>query len=297
MIDDNDSKRRDAIGNFMSDWSIEIVPVPGSSYAELCQQLRPNTSVYVTSIPGQGTESLLGASETLRKAGLIPIPHIAARAFQNDRQLDALLSSLKDAGVERLLVLGGDIKMVAGPFASSRQLLESRMIDSSRFKAVGFATYPERHPHIDRRTLDSELRAKLHIASELGLGSWLVSQLCFDTAATIRHVETLRLANIRVPIHIGFTGPTSWRGMLKFAAICGVSASTRSLGSNAIKVGRLMSGFNPADPISNLAAFSADNVSAKNLKPHFFTFGGAAKTAAWINAFSNEFHRVSATAP
>jgi methylenetetrahydrofolate reductase (NADPH) len=281
------------IDSFMSDWSIEIIPTSSFSCREFSEDMRSGCSIYVTWIPGQDIGMLLEASKNLRACGFEPIPHIAARAVRDIGHLNTLLTRLElEAGVQKLLVLGGDTETVSGPFKSSRELLESGILGQHGFKEIGFATYPEPHSRIPQATLDSELLAKLRIASQLGLKSWLVSQLCFDASAIMRHIEKLRAADIHASIQIGFAGPTTWKGMLKFATICGVSASARSL-SQVSKVKRLLSGFEPSDQITRIASFSANSAFAGSIKPHFFTFGGARKTVAWLNAFVHQASRIS----
>src|SRR5262249_18285206 len=117
-----------------------------------------------------------------------------------------------------------------------------------------------------------------------GLESWLVSQLCFSSDTIIRHAENLRSLGIAAPFHAGIAGPTSWKSMTKFAMICGVSMSARALGSQPSRVGRLFTGFEPSDIIDSIAGRAEDRPELGLVQPHFFTFGGAAKTIKWIES-------------
>jgi methylenetetrahydrofolate reductase (NADPH) len=74
--------------------------------------------------------------------------------------------------------------------------------------------------------------------------------------------------------------------MAKFAGICGVSNSARSLSTQASRVGRLFVGFEPSEIVSRIAVVAAAQPDLGLVKPHFFTFGGAEKTVNWINSFS-----------
>jgi methylenetetrahydrofolate reductase (NADPH) len=76
--------------------------------------------------------------------------------------------------------------------------------------------------------------------------------------------------------------------MAKFAAICGVSNSARSLSTQVSRVGRLLAGFEPSEIVSRIAAIAAAQPDLGLVKPHFFTFGGAEKTVNWVNAFSGK---------
>ncbi len=282
-----------AISTFISNWSIEVVPTENFSCAQLSGEAPVGTSVYVTSIPGQGTGNLLRTSKTLKQAGFDPVPHITARSIRSVDHLRSLLSSLEELDIQKILLLGGDTPDVAGPFASSLEVLESGILEGYSLKQIGFATYPERHKYISSEVLERQLSSKIKVASELGFQSSLVTQLCFDATATVRHIERLRARGIQIPVHVGVAGPTSWTTMLKFAAICGVAASAYSLKSNASRVRQLASGFDSTDQIADFAVFSFSNSMAGKMAPHFFTFGGTKKTIAWINALLRENSKFS----
>lgn len=283
---------RNDVRLFLSDWSIEIVPTEGLAIDSSLRDAREGTPIYVTAIPGHDTRNVINASVRLRKANFKPIPHISARGLIDHKQLNDLLARLRgEADVDSALLLGGDIHDVVGDFASSLAMLETGLFARHGFKKVGFASYPESHPRISQAVLELELASKLRLSAEQGLESWLVSQLCFAPDIIVRHAEHLRANGISAPVHVGFAGPTSWKGMAKFAAICGVSNSARSLSTQLSRVGRLLTGFEPSEIISRVAATATAEPDLGLVKPHFFTFGGAEKTVKWINAFSARHHR------
>ncbi|WP_426440451.1 hypothetical protein [Bradyrhizobium genosp. P] len=278
---------RDDVSAFLSDWSIEIVPTEGLAIDTSLRGAREGTPIYVTAIPGHDTRNVIDASVRLRKANFEPIPHISARGLVDHKQLNDLLVRLRgEADVHSALLLGGDIHDVVGDFASSRAILETGLFTRHGFRKVGFATYAEPHPWISQALLERELMSKLRLSAEQGLESWLVSQLCFAADSIVRHAEYLRANGITAPLHVGFAGPTSWKSMAKFAAICGVSNSARSLSAQVSRVGRLLAGFEPSEMISRIAATATAQPDLGLVKPHFFTFGGAERTVKWINSFS-----------
>jgi methylenetetrahydrofolate reductase (NADPH) len=283
---------RSDVRSFLSDWSIEIVPTEGLAIDSSLRGARGGTPIYVTAIPGHDTRNVIDASVRLRKANFEPIPHISARGLIDHKQLNDLLVRLRgEADVDSALLLGGDIDDVVGDFASSRAMLETGLFTRHGFRKVGFATYPEPHPRISQAVLERELVSKLRLSAEQGLESWLVSQLCFAPNIIVRHAAHLRANGISAPVHVGFAGPTSWKGMAKFAAICGVSNSARSLSKQVSRVGRLLAGFEPSEIISCVAATATAQPDLGLVKPHFFTFGGAERTVKWINTFSARHHR------
>jgi methylenetetrahydrofolate reductase (NADH) len=279
----------DKIGSFLSDWSIEIVPTEGLAIDASVAGAAQGTRIYVTSIPGHNMRNVVDASVRLKKANFDPVPHISARGLIDHKQLNDLLVRLRsEADVDSALLLGGDIHDAVGDFASSRAMLETGLFARHGFRKVGFATYPEPHPRIPQLVLEGELVNKLGLSAEQGLESWLVSQLCFAPDIIVRHVKRLRANGISAPVHVGFAGPTSWKGMAKFAAICGVSNSARSLSTQASRVARLFVGFEPSEIVSRIAVVAAAQPDLGLVKPHFFTFGGAEKTVNWINSFSGK---------
>jgi methylenetetrahydrofolate reductase (NADPH) len=278
---------------FLSDWSIEIVPIEGVGLDPALRSVTEGTRVYVTSIPGRNLRCAVDASARLRKANFHPVPHISARALIDRNQLNELLAQLRsEADVDSALLLGGDIDDGAvGAFASSRAMLETGLFARHGFKRVGFATYPEPHPRVAQEVLESELVSKLRLATEQGIESWLVSQLCFSPDTIIRHAERLRARGALAPLHVGVAGPTSWKSMAKFALICGVSNSARSFSTQASRVGRLFACFEPTEILSRLALTASAKPNLGLIKPHFFTFGGAEKTVNWVNSFSSKTSR------
>jgi methylenetetrahydrofolate reductase (NADPH) len=270
---------------FGSPWSIELVPGQGALDSSI-HQLTKGTRVYVASIPGRAVATLVDACTQLRSADLEPVPHIAARGLKSEGEVDVLLGRLRDeADIRSVLLLGGDIPPVAaGLFPSSLALLRTGLLARHRIEQVGFATYPEQHPLIEAGVLQRELVAKLLLAEDQGLASWLVTQFCFDADVIIGHAERLRAAGLTSPLHVGMMGPTSWKGLAKYAKICGVAASARAVTRNRIGLVPLLLGFDPTQIIRPVAETAARRPELKLAQPHFFTFGGFGKTVEWLTA-------------
>jgi methylenetetrahydrofolate reductase (NADPH) len=120
------------------------------------------------------------------------------------------------------------------------------------------------------------------VAAEGGLRTWLVSQFSFNAATVIRHARHLRAMGIDAPLHVGVSGPASWVAMAKFALICGFANSARSLSQDAGRLGWRLSGFDPTEMLSHLAESAATTPMLGLASPHFFSFGGAERTAGLI---------------
>ena len=109
---------------FARRFSLEATRPDAAEIARLAAILPPGTEVYVTAVPTVGPAELIGIAATLRKAGLEPVAHIAARRLPSAEALAHIVTGLAgDAGVRRLLVIGGDIDN-AGPFSDALAVIQ-----------------------------------------------------------------------------------------------------------------------------------------------------------------------------
>ncbi len=107
---------------------------------------------------------IVAACVRLHRAGFVPVPHVAVRRLASFTQAsDFLHRAVSQAGVERVLLIGGDDSPV-GPFRASLDVLGTGVLERHGLGHVSFAGYPEGHPAIDQRTLDAALQAKVALA-------------------------------------------------------------------------------------------------------------------------------------
>jgi 5,10-methylenetetrahydrofolate reductase len=68
-------------------------------------------------LPNESADVVVVTAAILRGVGLAPAPHVVARNIGSRRELDKVLAGLTgEAGVESVLVLGGDCDRPAGEF-------------------------------------------------------------------------------------------------------------------------------------------------------------------------------------
>lgn len=79
-------------------------------------------------------------------------------------------------------------------------------------------------------------------------------------------------------------GPASIKQLVKFARVCEVGASARTLTTHTSAMANLLSAQASDDQMTYLARHGAGSPGSRFIKPHFFAFGGVSKTARWINA-------------
>jgi methylenetetrahydrofolate reductase (NADPH) len=240
--------------------------------------LPAGTRVYITALPGDSVDATLATALRVRQMGLVPVPHLGARYVADPRSFEMLLRSLvREAGVDQVLVIGGDIGRPRGPYASSLDLLRSGVFERSGIRQIGLAAYPEGHPSISRDVLEQALAAKLAQVRELGLEPFIVSQFCFSAASIAAWLSQMTRQLAGVPIHVGVAGPAKMATLVKFGLACGIGASLRALRKTSL---RQLADATPDTLVTSLAD-SGDKIAGL----HFFTFGGIACTADWMRRY------------
>jgi methylenetetrahydrofolate reductase (NADPH) len=255
-------------------FSLEATRPNAAEIASLAAILPPGTQVYLTAVPGVDPRAQIEAAAGLRKAGLEPVAHIAARRIASAEQLSELLSGLRgEADMKRLLVIGGDVD-TSGPFTDALAVIQRGGLREHGFEDIGISGYPEGHPKIPLRRIEAALDQKIATARVAGLRVAIVSQFSFSGDHIVAWLRQLRACGITVPVKVGMAGPASVAGLMRYAKRCGVSASLRGLMAGT---GRGLIGH--AGPDDILATLSA--AGDLNASPHYFSFGGAVETARY----------------
>jgi methylenetetrahydrofolate reductase (NADH) len=265
--------------NFAQRFSIEVTRPNASEIAALAEILPPATPVYFSAVPTVTPAELIAAAALLRKAGLEPVVHIAARRLHTPDNLTNLLSGLRgEADVRRLLVIGGDAD-AAGPFPDALAVIQKGRLREAGIEEIGIGAYPEGHHRIPPERLEAALDEKIASAAAHGLRVHIVSQFSFSPERILDWLKQLRACGITKPVKVGMAGPTSVPGLLRYAKRCGVNASLRGLmsGRAGDLIGQLAGHVGP-DRIVETLALAGDLGDAA---PHYFSFGGALETARY----------------
>ncbi len=265
------------IADFVRQASFEATRPSDAELDGLAAVVTPGTRIYVSALPSRPPEQQIAVAKRLHVRGFEPVPHVAARNFATATALDHYLSRMVDeAGVKRLLVIGGDRDQPAGVFHHAIEVIESGLPQSRGIREIGIAGYPDGHPRVAPIEIDRALAAKIEAAAATGLGVHIVTQFAFSAEPILAWVGRMRERGIELPIRIGIAGPASVATLLRFAAICGVKTSARTLARNA-GLAKHLFGTNAPDAIIRALAGAGLGVVA----PHFFTFGGLAAAARW----------------
>jgi methylenetetrahydrofolate reductase (NADPH) len=256
-------------------FSLEATRPSAAEIAGLAEVLPRGTPVYFSAVPTLTAQELVAGAALLRKGGLEPVVHIAARRFPAAADLHDLLTRLHaEADVRRLLVIGGDID-AAGAFPDALAVIQKGRLREAGIEEIGIAGYPEGHVRIAADRLESALDQKIATARAVGLRVHIVSQFSFNPDAIVAWLKRLRACGIALPVKVGMAGPTSLTALLRYAKRCGVSASLRGLASGA---GAGLIGNVGPDAI--LAALDVAPAIGE-VSPHYFSFGGVLQTARY----------------
>ncbi len=278
-------------GNVGQGFSLEATRPSADEIARLADTVPPGTAVYVTAVPSQSAAEQVQAAVRLRRAGLEPVAHIAARRLASVGQMRDLLMALRDeADTRRLLVIGGDVD-TTGPLPDALSVIRQGNLRGLGFEEIGIGGYPEQHPRITPGRLEAALDEKIALAVAQGLRVHIVSQFSFSPDSILAWLRQLRGCGINWPVRAGLVGPTSVPSLLRFARRCGVNASLRGLASGAatalighVGPGRIIEALSAAEDLGDIAL-------------HYFSFGGTVETARYAceaAAGRHDVHRAMA---
>ncbi len=269
----------------MRGFSLEVSARDTKAIAAAGEALPAGTEVYVNWIAGDSHHRNVAAAARLRSAGLTPVPHIGARHLAGFTQLADFLARLAgEAGVSRVLAIGGDLDRPAGPYASSLEMLRTGLFARHGIARIGLAGYPEGNPRIAPQALAAALDAKLALAREQGLAAEIVTQFCFEAAPILGWLRGARARGIAAPVRVGLAGPASVTTLMKYALRCGVGNSVRALTLRGPAIARLLNESAPDAVLRDLAGALAGDPALGIAGIHLFSFGGLTRTAAWARA-------------
>ena len=277
------ARQRQEAAVLMKDFSMEVTAPTAGELDQLREILPSGTKVFVSAPPGHSHSRLASTASELRRRGFEPVPHVVARSFHSSRDLDEFLRRVvQEADAQRVLFLGGDLDTPAGPFSDAHSLLEVDLIQSHGIRTVYVAGYPDGHPKLTVHVLNDSLARKMRAAGARDLKVEIVSQFCFEPGKIRTWLEQMRASGVAVPIRIGVAGPTTVRGLMRFALRCGVRGSVKALleGRSSAMFGEVSS-----DEIIAALADPAGSITPRNCAVHVFSFGGVTNTARWAASF------------
>ncbi len=269
----------------MRGFSIELNPRDSKTLQAAAERLDTGTEVSLAWIPGSNPMDMIAPAASLKRAGHVPIPHVGARHVESAVQLQQLVEQLKDAGVDRILIIGGDRATPAGPYDSTLGVMQTGAFQKVGITRIAVGGFPEGNPYISEKVLNEALQAKVSLARKEGLQLSIITQFCFKAEPVIAWVHSVRARGIEIPIRVGLAGPASMLTLMRYAVRCGVGNSLHVLKENP-SFARILTERGPEPIIRELAVSMADG-NGRQLGIaglHFYVFGGFEKTMDWIDA-------------
>ena len=197
-----------------------------------------------------------------------------------------ILKSYSHFGVNEILVIGGDISSVKGPFHNTADLIETGIFENYGIHRLGVAGHPEGSPNISDDELQKALDRKNELAVQSDLDIYIETQFCFDPKPIIAWEEQTRLRGNQLPIRIGLAGPAKLSTLIRFGLMSGVGPSIQFLKKQASKMAELLITKDPSEMINALTIYQAKTPNSCIDGVHFYPFGGFEKTAQYASGLT-----------
>jgi len=223
------------------------------------------------------------ACHVVAEAGLAPVPHIACRRIKSLEEIEDRLRGMTAAGVDDVLVVGGDIARPLGPLGSSMEVLATGLFEQYGIRHIGVAGHPEGSPDISPAAVVEALHWKIDFAARTGIDMRLVTQFGFDPSLSIAWAKSLQDEGVNLPIHLGVAGPTSMTRLLKFAALCGVRTSMSFALKRGAALTSLLGNYEPEAHVRAIERRVLAGEAPLIRQLHVYVFGGLAAATNWLS--------------
>lgn len=272
------SADQSAVRRCLSDVTFDMLP--GEGFDEALTHVPDGARIAVVLTPHLGIEPTVEKTVLARERGYEVVPHVAARFIEDKNELNRLAGRLRDAGVTDIFVPGGDRDEPIGTFDSALDVLLELEELGYAFDEVGIGGYPTGHDEIDSTRLADAMRRKAPHAT------YLVTQMCFDTAAIVDWIDRVRRRDIDLPVEVGIPGVMEYRRLMTLARRWGVAGPlefARKTTGVFTFVRKLLGSGGRYSPDDMLPV-----IGAKKDDPHYnirrirlYTFNQTRETASW----------------
>lgn len=268
----------------LSHVSTETVP-DVAQVETLCSHVPAGTRVFVASLPSRAQADTIVAAKMLNARGYRAVPHIAARSLPSHAALEDYLNRLAgDAGCREALIIAGDRDDAVGPFGETMDLLMTGALERHGMETIHVGAHPEGARNISDTALQKAMRDKDQYARNSDADFGFVTQFVFDGATVADWVRWTRSARLSLPVRLGIAGPANLATLLRYAKICGIGDSARTLmrqGTDSVKLIRRT--VKPDDVIGKLITAAGPDPLPEIAGLHIFPFGGIRKSMDWLS--------------
>ncbi|MCU1067825.1 methylenetetrahydrofolate reductase [Stenotrophomonas maltophilia] len=266
---------------FINAFSLEVSAKAMPALRAEAARIPRGTVISIPWLASEDDDARLAAARTVRALGFEPMPHLSARRIRSRAALERFLErAASEAGVEKCLLIAGDLSAPAGPYADSTSIIETGLLERYGIKVVAIGGHPEGHPVMTAEDRWRVLERKCQAIEARGMAPLIITQFAFDADIVLAWLDALRARGITVPVLVGLPGPASIARLARYAAMCGVGASASMLARYGISIGRLLGTAGPEVFVDRLVKGLTD--AHGPVSPHFFPFGGIAPSLEWV---------------
>ena len=275
------------VKDFISGYSIEVIPKSAAKIESFKEILPINTRVYIAHLETENIATMVATAKRINEEGFTVMPHIPARIIKNETVLNDWISMYQnEAGVKEALLLAGGSTKPVGDYDSSMQLIESGLFDKAGFKRLHIAGHPEGNKDIDpdggMKNVSEALSWKQEFSNRTDADMAIATQFCFDADVVNKWAKNIQEDGIDIPIHIGIAGPAKLQTLLKFSAECGIGASMKILTKGAKDLTKLLLPYKPTQMLTDLSEYKSKDPTLNIEQVHFFPIGGIKQTTDWL---------------
>ena len=279
--------------DFISGYSIEVVPNSAAKIESFKEILPRNTRVYIAHLETESIATMVATAKRINEEGFTVMPHIPARIIKNRTMLNDWISMYQnEAGVDEALLLAGGSTKPVGDYDSSIQLIESGLFDKAGFKRLHVAGHPEGSKDIDpdggMKNVSEALSWKQEFSNRTDADMAIATQFCFDADVVNKWAKNIKEDGIDIPIHIGIAGPAKLQTLLKFSVECGIGASMKILTKRAKDLTKLLLPYKPTQMLNELSEYMSKDPTLNSEQVHFFPIGGIKQTSDWLEEVLND---------
>ena len=281
-------KTKANIQEFIRNASLEITPGLRKKVGSFSDVMNPGRRVFVTYLPGAKPEGVIKTCIELRKDGMEPVPHLAARSITGPDQLHEILERLRqEADVRDVLLIGGSMDKPVGEYTSTIEMLQTGYFEEFGLRNIGVAGHPEGNPDIPEDKIREALQFKNQYAREHNVHLYIVTQFLFDYDPIFNWLDKIDSWGNQLPVNIGLPGPASLNTLIKYAKMCGVNTSFKFFRKQGFRLFKLASVSMPDFLVAALADYYAKTPNCPITRLHFFNFGGIEKTMRFMRSVEN----------
>ena len=214
-------------------YSLEFFPPKEADtledFYQTAQKLMRMDPLFVSVTYGAGGSNQSGSLELVtelkRRFAVEPMAHLTCIGASKE-SLSSYLSRLRQAGVDNILALRGDLPQTPGAEQAAalgefRHASELVRFVRHAFPGMGIAVAGYPTPHPESPSFASDWR---HTVNKIRIGAdFVVTQMFFDVREYVAFVDRLRDMSVRVPIIPGVLPIQSFASLRRTLSMCGAS--------------------------------------------------------------------------